>query len=279
LLHAQKNAGIITSDEHNTKMNQLGAKHGIAAWQVSDAGSELVTKDSSYSAHVKANMPPSPTKTFKGKEYETPQSIVTANAWGDKHFANWRKTLTSGEVEAFKGYSKHGDGPINSFLRFGKLGDENDPFSPQKPSTVHKRIKHLDDAIAKTTVPTNVVAVRGFSHQGLVDMMKKGQNLEGAVFHDNAFVSTSINNKGGFSGSIKMKIHVPAGSKGAYMDGNMKLTHFPGEAELLLGRDSNFRIVGYKPGKSSWDPWDLEVEYLGTGPLPAGAYKSFKADN
>jgi hypothetical protein len=221
---------------------------------------------------------PSGGKTeLAGSTYAVVSGQDESRNWGNKHFAQWRSTLTSGEQEAFIGYSKHGDGPINNFLRHGTQGNESDSFSPQKPSTVTTRIKHLDDAIAKTSLPENVMLVRGFNHKGFVDRMASGQDLTGAVFHDNAFVSTSINSQGGFSGSIKMRIHAPKGSKGAYMDGNMKLTKFPGEQEILLGRDSNFRIKGYKKVGGTYGHWEVDVEYLGTGPLPTSG-TSFKAE-
>lgn len=215
-------------------------------------------------------------KELNGKDYKMNPSVSAANTWADQGFTQWHSGLTSGEKEAFIGYSKNGDGPINNFLRHGTIGDESNSFGPQKPSVVNARIKHLDDAIAKSSVHTDVVTVRGFSHAGLVQRMESGQDLTGAVFHDNAYVSTSVNTSGGFGGSVKMTIHVPKGSKGGYMDGNMHLTKYPGEAELLLGRDSNFRIVGYHR-KNKYDPWNVEVEYMGTGPMPTTG-TAFKAE-
>lgn len=222
----------------------------------------------------KPQQPAATSKTINGKEYQLVHGVSAANDWGEAGYTQWHKGLTSGEKEAFIGYSKQGAGPINNFLRKGTLGDENNPFEPQKPSVVHKRIAHLDAAIAKTSVPNDIMVTRGFHHEGLLTAMKSGKDLTGDVFHDNAFVSTSVNASGGFGGGIKMRIHVPKGAKGAYMDGKMKLTKFPGETELLLGRDSNFRIVGYKKPSNDWAPWEVEVEYLGTGPAPTTAYKA-----
>lgn len=274
-----------TSTEYTAAIAAYNQKHGTSlTWSsagpaVKTAKQEAgilpsTTKHGAGIGPTGSSSPKSPTKEHKGETYQMAHDGTDANSWGNKNYAQWRKGLTSGEEEAFIGYSKHGDGPINDFLRKGKVGDEDNPFYPQKPSTVNKRIAHLDAAIAKGTVPENVVTVRSFSHNGLVEMMKKGQDLSGAVFHDNAYVSTSVNNSMEWPGNIKMHIHVPKGSKGAYMDGSMKLTKFPGEYELLLGRDSNFRIIGYSPPKNSYGKWQVEVEYLGTGPMPAGSYKA-----
>lgn len=266
-------SGLISNEKYEKKLNELSGLSGHPKTNLVNAANTALMNDpklKDYALTVDLGM----TKKLNGKEFNVVNGIGASNTWGNKHYAGWRKTLTSGEEEAFIGYSKHGDGPINNFLRKGELGDESG-YGPQRPSTVKKRIKHLDDAIAKTSIPEDVVAVRGFSHSGFAKLMAEGKDLNGAVFHDNAFVSTSVNSQGGFSGSIKMRIHIPKGSKGAYMDGDMKLTKFPGEAEILLGRDSNFRITGYSR-KSPHSPWEVDVEYIGAGPMPVTG-TAFKA--
>ena len=286
-----------TSSAYQIAINEYNAKHGTTLdWSSAGPAVKNVKQEVGLLPSATATssgykpMPASPSVSYgqtsqtstggmsilNGKEYKTVKEQTAATQWGNQHYAQWRQGLTSGETEAFIGYSKHGDGPINNFLRSGTLGDESNDFYPQKPSTVKKRIKHLDDAIAKSTIPEDVVVVRGFTHNGFVQKMQSGQDLTNAIFHDNAFVSTSINAEGGFSGSVKMRIHVPKGSKGAYMDGNMNLTKFPGEQEILLGRDSNFKIKGYKKVGGTYGHWEVDVEYVGTGPMPTTG-TAFKA--
>lgn len=234
-----------------------------------------------FTAQVEQHMKDNPLGMDKidigGKTFLSTALTQDAHDWGKKYDALIAK-LPASQVAAFKGYSRHGDQPINNFLRFGTLDNEDHPYESNRPSTVHKRIKALDAALKKTSVPDNVIVHRGFNNPELIARMTAGKDLNGAVFNDKAYVSTGVSKSGAFGGNpIITHIRVPKGAKGMYMgqpdamySNKGKLTHFSSETELLLPRNSHFKILGYTKVDNHWE---LEMEYLGDQDVP-GAFKA-----
>lgn len=87
----------------------------------------------------------------------------------------------------------------------------------------------------------NNVVYRGVPDSVLGDI----DNLIGGTFQDNGFVSTTLDKETpGIFGKTVMKIRVPKGAKGAFIDtiGKRAGGDKP-ENELLLPRGSKFRII------------------------------------
>lgn len=207
--------------------------------------------------------PPTPVKdivTYNGQEY------AKLNGHAAYDFARTPEAkaeiakLNATEHAKIVNYTGNGYSSVNNALR-EMPGHELTPELKAKADTIQK-------GLLKTHIPENVVITRGFSNYALEAAMKGGQSITGATFHDKGFVSTSVNSEGGFTESIKIRIHMAKGQPGLAVD---SISLHPGEHEVLLPHSSNFRIDGYK---SNGYGWDVEATYLGVGDMLVGAFKA-----
>jgi ADP-ribosyltransferase exoenzyme len=162
-----------------------------------------------------------------------------ADKWGRAYAADWQKSLTASEKDSFEYYQSTGYRSVNAGLRYGDKLDKDDKDT----------IADLDKTLAKTSVDRNLITYRGFSSQEIIDNFDR---LRGTIFPDKGFVSTSLDREIGDKFArwaredeqipIIAEIRVPKGSRGAYMGGLLKLS----EAELLLPRDTKFRVIDTK---------------------------------
>jgi len=129
----------------------------------------------------------------------------------------------------------------------------------QQPHTkkgMDASVKALDKALDKMEVPDNVVAYRAMTQRvwGLdkYDVAKPDffEKLVGTEFKDKSYGSTSIDKEvaGGFmkQGRVMLEINVKKGAKGAYLGQDKERTHHSSESELLLPRNSRYKITGYR---------------------------------
>ena len=162
----------------------------------------------------------------------------------DDKYASWYDSLTDDEKLAIKRYTGHGYGSINGYIRSG-VYDSTSKYSEEQIQTF---IKNLDSAIGKQeiTQPMNVYRYVGTDVFGTDDLSK----LVGTTFTDKGYMSTTIfedrivvdlpkNNVG-------IKIRVPKGTNGAYVDMAASYTH--DEYEFMLGRNTTLRFTDYKDG-------------------------------
>lgn len=143
--------------------------------------------------------------------------------------------LTSAERAALKQYTGHNYRAINRALRGGI--ENYQPIFGTEPSAERMRelIRDIHSAMNKTKTTRSMTVTRAMDMKGfqLGDLsMEDVKGLEGTVFRDKGFVSTSNNPNGSFSGSIRLIIRCPPGTKGVYV---RNLSHYKDEMEFLLG--------------------------------------------
>ena len=68
------------------------------------------------------------------------------------------------------------------------------------------------------------------------------QELIGAVFTDNGFMSTSLAQEDAFGGAVQLEIEVPKGAKGAYVGYISQQGH--AESEVLFDMGQYIKILG-----------------------------------
>ena len=150
------------------------------------------------------------------------------DAWGGKHYDSYIKSLSKKEQDAITDYTGGGFEDINNYLR----------GQTTKISAAHKNaIKNATAALEKSTVPENITVHRGIRAFGPFKDLKKLK--PGSTFEDKGFGSTSMDESKLFGSDVKIKIHVPKGTKGAYI---AKLSQFRAEKEFLLPPGTKYRI-------------------------------------
>ncbi len=168
-----------------------------------------------------------------------------ADKFGEEHYAGWAKGLAPRHIDAISNYKDAGYQLVNSYAR----GSFRPPTQASE-NHIKDNVKHLDEVVATAPrTPEDLTVWRGI-HKDLKDAF-----VPGDTFVDHGFVSTSLRasiassahayNKDG----TVVKIHVPAGSPGAYIDAAAHSC--PGnkcENEFLLPRGSKFKINGISDG-------------------------------
>lgn len=165
----------------------------------------------------------------------------------DAFFGDNLKELTGKEKDALSWYTGSAYASFNDALRKGE------PIHPN-------RLKSIDNAMAKGVLTEPIVVSRGstadllgFSSTPSIADLK---GLIGGEFVDKAFVSTSAKSGGGFSGDIGYRITVPPGKgRGQYIK---NISHFKGETEFLLNRNTKFRVTNVS-GSNSYPIVHLQV--------------------
>ena len=171
--------------------------------------------------------------------------------------------------------------------KFGKNGTSNVDHA--------KAIADLSRAIDNFEMPDSMFLFRGSDYNGLagwfegsgfgfddmLDIIKNGSEsdlkaFEGMTIQNHAFTSTGIASDAGFGGNVKYKIYAPKGTRGIYAEpqsyyGDTVGTHekiysvgqkyssVGGEAEVILQRGTEFRIVSIK---RSGQRIDIELEIV-----------------
>lgn len=204
-----------------------------------------------------------------------------AEAWGNRNFGQWGDGLSSNSVDALYAYQGSDFRQLQAYVRADMPGPrEYDPnltpfqnrVSDNSREIAGKQsiIQGLDDAVASGTVTEAVTAYRAIDGANF-GFPKDPSSLVGSTFSDKAFVSTSLGTEvpeqfaSGKAYKVAqpmmVQVHVPEGTHAAFMPaigdygrgrGAGELTG--GTHELLLGRNTQFRITGtskYVPqGKS-----------------------------
>ncbi len=116
--------------------------------------------------------------------------------------------------------------------------------SPSMQGKIQESIKNIDSAISRTKIDRDIISYRGVSGSLLRRKIPQGEEAIGYTVNDKAFTSTSLSSEtaldfNAYSTVGMFSIKVPKGTNAAYIGHR-------GEYELLLGRDSTFKITGYK---------------------------------
>ena len=150
--------------------------------------------------------------------------------WGRRVFADWRRNLTPGQRTALARYS------TSEYTNFNRaFRNPRDPYISADTKLQNKRIRA---GLRTAIVPENVIVNRGITIDGSVLDAYRAIKT-GEVIYDPAVQSTSVAGRAAFDGNVMLRIRVPAGSQGGYLD---TVSHHSGEKELLLQAGSALRV-------------------------------------
>lgn len=172
--------------------------------------------------------------------------------------AGWATSLTPQQRKAVESYKGTGYRHINGTLRHGK----------EPSAATRERISALDAAVGRGKVERNITAYRTFDARALPG---PPTSLIGKTFTDHGFVSTSESGREPFAIAAKRvpkgrnpvlaRIKIPAGTHAGFPDRVLGIQGASGyqELELLLPRDSSFRITGVKRAANGIYEMELEL--------------------
>ncbi len=127
----------------------------------------------------------------------------------------------------------------NSFFINKDLWDahNNNGFLNRQETNLDINPTHLNSALNKHKTPQSMTVYSGTVHD------PKKTHQEGDIFHHPAYLSTSIRKSVGlgFAQSHMLQIHVPKGSRGAYVG---HISHTPDEHEFIIPAASNLKYKG-----------------------------------
>lgn len=153
---------------------------------------------------------------------------ASMNDWGRENYGAWAGGLASYEKTAIRQYQANDYIKINRTLREGTLLSAT--------GVIPDQVQAITAALDRAVVPEAVIAYRGLSSK-----FKAKDVAVGQLFTDHGFMSTSLNVESSeqLSSGMMLRIKVPKGTKGAYLDSFFRNL---GEHELLIQRGSSFRI-------------------------------------
>ncbi|MEU8102223.1 ADP-ribosyltransferase [Nonomuraea muscovyensis] len=168
--------------------------------------------------------------------------------------------LTREELHVLDFYGGIGYKRINSALR-AKDADPNVVWSPE----VADEIAAMDQAIAKSHLPSNVVLHRGVDEKYLewlgvdINSVDEMEGLAGRVITEPGYLSTSAGRRAGFDGDLRIMLRAPKGHEALNM---YPITKIIGEREILLRRSTSYvvRDVYFKDGH-----WYMEADVVPDG--------------
>ena len=236
----KKSNGIIESDG--------SINHTIKAQNYNQFKKKYQTKAAQQQAQqaaqqqIKAQTPaPEDWDTVKTKYKDFGSDRFASDQYHEQvnfDWGKWNNDLTENERHGIYNYTSNDYSRMNRILRGGgyKVGDDH-------------LIDYCTDGLNKWSVKEDCVVYRGmgdayaFSAWTNIPVDKLAdksvqQSLIGSRLVEKAFMSTGVNSGSAWSG-IRLKVYVPAGSKGMYVD---PISAFSGEKELLIQRNSTFEI-------------------------------------
>lgn len=216
-------------------------------WQLPQAGSKV--------AHVPPPPPPPP-QTFGG--VIPSQSGVNFRRYSDRQMLDWVEPDTLGlnanHRKAITNYTNSGYHDINSYLRGGGLTDDHG--YGYNSGNVVKLVQHLDETMRP--LPHDITLTRNFN--GVQYLPASPEDMVGVVYHDNAFMSTTIKESGVFSGDVQLVINAPKGTMGRYVQ---DISHHKTEQEVLLARSTKMVVTKVeKHGTDYSTRWRLYVDVI-----------------
>jgi hypothetical protein len=195
--------------------------------------------DDSTPAKVKTNLPRASestefqTATVQEMSPATEKSIEKISSNADEIFS---KAKTPKQARAWSDAVEEyveGSDEVNTWLRTGEVIEE---FTP--PSQLKKIVSNLDEVIDNSPLQSDTILFRGMDSSGAARY-----NLRvGSEFSDDAFGSWTLDKRISWefmestgSESVMMRIKVPKGTKGLYIDED--------QFEVILQRAKKYRVV------------------------------------
>lgn len=204
-----------------------------SGFQRSLSGQSLAIEDAQHHLHGESD------GRFVKKGDASGESNKTNNSEKSQKFID---SLSKKERKAIEDYSAEGYLELNFQFRSGG----------KKSEKTKKKIKEISDILDKHEIDEDTVAYR---------YVTRFEDYEvGDKFRDDAPISTTTNPDfkytphgaktlaGKLIGDVvvtKMEIHIPKGTKGAYIE---NVSSRPEESELLLAPRQNFQVVGKENG-------------------------------
>lgn len=189
--------------------------------------------------------PPPPPQTYGGV---IPSATGTNfRRYSDRQMLNWIEPDTAGldshHRRAITNYTNSGYHDINSYLRGGGLTDTSG--YGYNSSNVVQTIKSLDETMRP--IPHDITVTRNFS--GAHHLPADPEDMVGVVYHDKAFMSTTIKEAGVFSGDVQLVINVPKGTLSRYVN---DISIHKSEVEVLLARDTKMVVTKVEKHGYRW---------------------------
>lgn len=208
--------------------------------------------------------PPPPDKVRELEKFSNEMADV---------YAPGLKSLHPLQHKALQDYTGTTYRGVNQYLRSGQADPEDQHHLAAIP--------HLDSAFEKLRIKEPIIAYRGAVYPEFFDA--PSGSLVGHQFKDPGYMSTSLdlNTAYGFmrmkhkaqKKAVLMEVRLPKGARATYMEG---ITENPGELELLVDRNSDFRVVGETSVNWNGKDWQvLQVEYV----VPKGKDKRANKKN
>ena len=158
-------------------------------------------------------------------------------------YDDWYKSTDAMEKDAIEFYQGAGYVSMNSLLRHGYIP----PGGIGSEAFTRSAVKEMDEALDRAGgTPEEITLYRGMS-------VPMGERLQvGEEFTDKGFVSASLSPTVGASFSTDpyktvMRVTVPKGSRGAYLDAPVK-QGATAEVEFLLGSGTRFKVDSIEEG-------------------------------
>ena len=220
----------------------------VSSVKVSAAKSS-VAKTSVVNHAASSVKPATSTTVVKKPATVTPATKVNANPWmsvDEPAFAKvsqtWKTTVPAASTAAITWYAGN-DGyvKINDYLR--GITKTADAQTTAATAAIH-------DAVTTYNNPKTTVVYRGVSAKGLQMSLHNAPLQVGALYSDNAFMSTSFDKGVAFdfakdpSDSYVLQMTIPAGTgHGAYIAPLSK--EYGLESEYLVKDHSEFKVTGF----------------------------------
>ena len=152
-----------------------------------------------------------------------------------KESASWIESLSGKEKHAIEKYTYNsGDRKPDRF--FERLNGMLRGDRPED-TVLTEYARTLSVAIQKNELRHDVICYRN------VDLDLYSDLTDGDIFKEKQFISTSVVKKAALDKKYKVTIYAPKGSKCAYIE---KLSKYPKQRELLLDKDSLFKVISKK---------------------------------
>jgi ADP-ribosyltransferase exoenzyme len=176
------------------------------------------------------------------------QDLSGMESWGKQHFAGWADSLSAQEGGHLESYTGGGYTSMNAWIREGK-------WNPEATDTYNQRITKLKAALDRAAVPEHMTSWRGIKDHETLGIADINHLKIGDEIHEAAFASTSLSREkaenfasGGYN-PVLLRVHVPKGTRAAYVNAASEHSQHPGERELLISAGSaKYRITKIEAG-------------------------------
>jgi len=170
-----------------------------------------------------------------------------AKQWAKENYEHWLRKIQITEYsyhsnsinDLLWGYSGNMDRAYNQMLR-GKI-----KFTENQSKDFMHNIKIINNEISKLQLKENIIVWRWTSKNEFQALFENTEIKKGNTFTDKAFMSTTLvaDLLRNFAKSRKydclLKLYLPKGTKGSYIDFNNKY-HMLNECEFLLPINTSF---------------------------------------